>query len=130
MDGQTLGTFTNFQAGRWIEVPVNAAQTANGNVVIQVINARTGANAVLSMVEWLDTPVNLTAQAVMANKQLALSWPAERIGWVLQAQTNAPTTGLGANWVDVPGSAATNALVLPISCANGCVFYRLVCRGN
>ena len=37
--------------------------------------------------------------------RLTLSWPADHTGWRLQAQTNNPTTGLGTNWFDVPGSA-------------------------
>jgi hypothetical protein len=129
VDGQIIGTFSNFQSGRWIDVPLTAAQTAGGTVVIQVVNARTGSNAVLSMVEWIDSPVNLTTQAVTAGDQLTLTWPAERTGWTLQTQTNALAIGLGTNWSDVPGSTATNVFSLPLN-TNGCVFYRLIYRGN
>ncbi|MDE3067440.1 MAG: DUF2961 domain-containing protein [Verrucomicrobiota bacterium] len=52
--GQTVGTFENFQDGRWIEVPVGPKETADGKLNIRVINARQGANAVLSKVEWLE----------------------------------------------------------------------------
>jgi hypothetical protein len=33
---------------------------------------------------------------------------------------------VGDNWVDVPGSAATNSLIVPVDPANGAVFYRLI----
>jgi uncharacterized membrane protein len=33
--------------------------------------------------------------------------------------------GLGSNWVTVPGSVATNHVVVPLDQANGSVFYRL-----
>ena len=56
---------------------------------------------------------------------LALSWPQDHIGWYLQAQTNKMSTGLGTNWITIPGSALTNQYSLPINLNNGCVFLRL-----
>jgi hypothetical protein len=56
---------------------------------------------------------------------LTLTWPLTHLGWTLQGQTNTLAAGLGANWVDVAGSATTNQLTLPLAPANGCVFYRL-----
>jgi len=56
---------------------------------------------------------------------LNMSWPADQTGWTLQVQTNSLAAGLGANWVDVPGSTATNAVSIPISTTDGAVFYRL-----
>ncbi|HTB83496.1 MAG TPA: glycoside hydrolase family 172 protein [Candidatus Sulfotelmatobacter sp.] len=52
--GDTVGTFENFQQGRWIDVPVSAEKTASGKLSIQVINARTGSNAVLSDIVWIE----------------------------------------------------------------------------
>jgi hypothetical protein len=52
--GDTVGTFENFQQGRWIDVPMSAEKTASGKLSIQVINARTGSNAVLSDIVWLE----------------------------------------------------------------------------
>jgi len=52
--GETVGTFENFQKGRWIDVPINSEKTADGKLTIQVINARTGANAVLSNIIWIE----------------------------------------------------------------------------
>ncbi len=57
--------------------------------------------------------------------QLTLSWPTN-LGWTLQTQTNnAPTPGIGTNWVIVPNSTTTNQVTLPISQTNGSVFFRL-----
>jgi hypothetical protein len=57
--------------------------------------------------------------------QLILGWPVDHTGWLLQAQTNTPGTGLGANWVTLSESAATNQITIPIGAANGSVFFRL-----
>jgi hypothetical protein len=57
---------------------------------------------------------------------LRLSWPTNGGPWRLQTQTNALDRGVGNNWVDVPGSAATNSLIVPVDPANGSVFYRLI----
>jgi hypothetical protein len=54
---------------------------------------------------------------------LTLTWPQSYTGWLLQAQTNA--AGIGANWVTVSGSAATNSVVMPIGRTNPAVFFRL-----
>jgi hypothetical protein len=52
--GETVGTYENFQAGRWIDVPVSAEKTADGKLSIQVINARRISNVVLSNIVWLE----------------------------------------------------------------------------
>ncbi|HWI56982.1 MAG TPA: autotransporter-associated beta strand repeat-containing protein, partial [Bacillota bacterium] len=69
------------------------------------------------------TPTNITA-TVTANT-LKLSWPAEYIGWRLEAQTNSLTTGLSGQWVVVPESTATNEMSFPIDPSQPTVFYRL-----
>jgi 4-phytase/acid phosphatase len=66
-----------------------------------------------------DNPTNITAS--VSGKTLTIAWPADHIGWILQAQTNGLSTG---QWFDVPGSDATNAVVIPINPANTSVFYR------
>ena len=53
-----------------------------------------------------------------------ISWPT--IAGHLEAQTNNLSTGLGANWSTVPGSTATNRVVVSLGQSNGSVFYRLV----
>jgi polygalacturonase len=56
--------------------------------------------------------------------QLQLSWLGP--GWWLQTQTNSLGTGLGTNWVNVPGSTNVTSASFTIDPANGSVFYRLV----
>ncbi|MGH8022751.1 MAG: DUF2961 domain-containing protein, partial [Limisphaerales bacterium] len=51
--GQTTGVYDHFQGGRWVEAPVNSTETADGKLSVRVVNARDGANAVLSKIEWL-----------------------------------------------------------------------------
>jgi hypothetical protein len=54
VDGKTLGTYDHFQGGRWIDVPVNSDEIANGKLSVRIANARNGANAVLSKIEWIE----------------------------------------------------------------------------
>ncbi len=55
-----------------------------------------------------------------------LSWPADHVGWTLEVQTNSPGTGLGTNWVRIPGSSATTSQAFTLDPAADSVFYRLV----
>jgi glucose/arabinose dehydrogenase len=55
--------------------------------------------------------------------QLEISWPPT--GGHLETQTNNLSSGLGTNWGTVPGSSATNRVVVAIGQANSSVFYRL-----
>lgn len=80
-----------------------------------------GTLAVLGTVS--PVPANLTF-AVVGNA-LHLTWPLDHTGWVLEAQTNSLAVGLSNNWVRLPSSASTNAVILPMDPANGSVFYRL-----
>jgi len=57
---------------------------------------------------------------------LNLSWPADHLGWTLQVQTNSSSIGLSTNWVNVPGSASVTNEVIPLSPANGSVFFRMI----
>jgi hypothetical protein len=67
---------------------------------------------------------SITVQSVPG--AVRLSWPTNGGPWRLQTQTNSLDRGVGDNWVDVPGSAATNSLIVPVDPANGAVFYRLI----
>jgi hypothetical protein len=51
--GKTVGTYDHFQDGQWVEVPVSSDETAGGKLNVQIANARDGANAVLSKIEWI-----------------------------------------------------------------------------
>jgi 4-phytase/acid phosphatase len=67
-----------------------------------------------------DNPTNITAS--VSSSTLTLAWPADHVGWILQALTNDLSAG---QWFDLPGSDAVNAVVIPINPANTSVFYRL-----
>ena len=83
------------------------------------------ASGVLSVIHFTtaSNPTNLTFS--VSSGTLNLSWPTDHLGWILQSQTNSLSTGLGSNWVDVPGSASTTSASYPINPANPTVFFRL-----
>lgn len=93
-------------------------QDADGELYVLVTN--TSANGTGGIVYKL-AALRLAFQ--QAGNQLEISWPA--IAGHLEAQTNNLSVGIGANWTTVPGSAATNRVVVPLNPANGSVFYRL-----
>jgi hypothetical protein len=51
--GKEVGYYDDFQNGIWIEVPIDARQTREGTISIKIENAREGANAVVSKIEFL-----------------------------------------------------------------------------
>jgi hypothetical protein len=53
--GDEEGVVENFQEGKWIEHRVSADQNPEGRVLVQAVNARKGANAVISIVEWVES---------------------------------------------------------------------------
>jgi hypothetical protein len=70
-------------------------------------------------------PTNITFS--VSGSTLTLSWPADHLGWHLQAQTNTLAAGLTSNaWVVVPGSDQITSTNISISKTNPTVFYRLV----
>jgi autotransporter-associated beta strand protein len=79
------------------------------------------ANGVLTVYSTVSPAIGLS----VANDQLQLSWPADHIGWTLQAQTNDVTAGLGNNWVSIPATTTTTQFTVPLDTGNAAVFYRL-----
>jgi 4-phytase/acid phosphatase len=67
-----------------------------------------------------DHPTNITAS--VSSNTLTIAWPADHIGWILQAQTNSLSAG---QWFDLPGTDGVNLVAIPINPANAAVFYRL-----
>ena len=61
-------------------------------------------------------------QSSYSGGMLTLSW--NNAAFHLQAQTNAPGTGLGAGWGNYPGGA-TSPVSVPVSPNTGSVFFRL-----
>ncbi|MEY4387944.1 MAG: hypothetical protein RLY20_3227, partial [Verrucomicrobiota bacterium] len=68
-------------------------------------------------------PTNLNATII--GNSLSLSWPADHIGWRLQAQTNGLSAGLFTNWFDLAGSDSTMSTNIPLDKAQPTVFFRL-----
>ena len=93
-------------------------QDADGEIYALVTN--TSANGIGGIIYKL-YGLRLTVQ--VAGNQLDISWPVA--GGSLQTQTNNLNVGLGTNWVTMPGSTATNHVVVPMNQASGSVFYRL-----
>ena len=72
------------------------------------------------------TPTNILTTTVTSGN-LALSWPADHIGWRLQVQTNDLVTGLATNWSDVAGATTTNLINVTLDPANGTVLSTAWC---
>lgn len=51
--GKLIGEYENFQAGRWIEIPIRASDTAEGRLPVVAKNQKPGANAVVSQVRFM-----------------------------------------------------------------------------
>jgi glucose/arabinose dehydrogenase len=102
-NGLTVHGFGQDANGELYALATNTSANGNGGVVYKLFSVR------------------LTAQ--VSGNLMDLSWPVA--GGRLQAQTNRPGVGITTNWVTVPGSTATNHVVVSISPANGSVFYRL-----
>jgi fibronectin type 3 domain-containing protein len=100
----------------------------NGTAYYYVVSATNSAGESANSSQLSVQPVStvpLTFSYGLNGTQLQLSWPATHKGWRLEAQTNSLTTGLGTNWVTVPGASATNQMFLPISPSSPSVFFRL-----
>lgn len=115
--GQTAATLT-----------LNNVQVVDAGTYSVIVSNTAGtlvsSNALLTVIPAINlTPTNLVMSAT--GNTLQFSWPADRIGWRLQAQTNAPGAGLTTNWQTIAGSQATNQLSFPIDSAAGSVFFRL-----
>ena len=117
LDQGLTGSFTSSLSGTNL--------TFSGNSISLTFSAY---QAAVSFVQS-PIPVNTSLPTLLwqvAGGQIQFGWPTDHTGWRLQAQTNAPHAGLGSNWVTVSGSTLTNQITLPVSPANGSVFYRLV----
>lgn len=80
---------------------------------------------VLSVIQGVNpNPTNIVVQ--VSGNQLTLSWPADHIGWQLQAQTNTLGKGLFTNWVNVPGTTTVGTNVITMDPSVGTVFYRMI----
>lgn len=93
-------------------------QTTGSSVTFSFTNGILTASSSLA-----SNPTNISF--TVSGSTLSLSWPADHLGWILQSQTNSLSTGLGTNWVDVPGSDSVTSTNITISPAKPTAFYRL-----
>ncbi len=121
------GTATNLATLNASLIYSNVPSAWNGDSVeLTVTNAygTTNIYVAISVSNGVNTnPTNIVFS--VSGNQLTLSWPADHTGWLLQAQTNSLSTGLGTNWGNIAGSSSTNQINVPINTVNGSVFYRL-----
>lgn len=103
-NGLTVHGFGEDAAGEIYALVTNTSASGTGGIVYRLFSA-----------------VSLTFQ--VSGNSLDISWPVA--GGRLETQTNSLSQGLAANWVTVPGSSATNRVIVPLDASNGCVFYRL-----
>jgi glucose/arabinose dehydrogenase len=101
--GLTVHGFGQDADGELYALATNTSSSGSGGVIYKIV------------------PLRLFFQ--QTGNLLDISWPTA--GGRLQTQTNGVSAGLGTNWVTVPGSTATNHVVIPLDRANGSVFYRL-----
>jgi rhamnogalacturonan endolyase len=102
---------------------------ANGTNYFYLVQAGNSVGSSGNSIEVSARPVSTAPTNLAAtqfNGALTLAWPATHLGWRLQVQTNALTTGLNSNWFDVPGATTTNSVTLPVDSNHGSVFYRLI----
>jgi len=126
------GTLTNGQT-----FPIFSAAAHTGNFTNIVGAPGTGlvwafnpTNGVLSVALGVNTnATNITYSLDATGTHLALSWPADHLGWSLEAQTNSLTVGIlsgSTNWYKIAGTASVTSTNLAINPTNATVFFRMV----
>ena len=101
----------------------------NGTRYYYVANATNAVTESANSIQVSALPVSAapTELSVLFNaNQLQLTWPGDHTGWLLQAQTNSLTSGLGSGWFPVLNSDLTNQLALPCDPSSPSIFFRLV----
>jgi hypothetical protein len=116
----TANTSNIFSAfARYVRITVTGVVPSGGNASFYECQVYGSIAPSVSL-----TPANITRE--VTGNTIALSWPADHLGWHLQVQTNTWGSGLGTNWVTLPGSELITGTNVTVNPANGAVFYRLV----
>jgi hypothetical protein len=100
--------------------------TVNGNAITSMpVSGTDVVNQTPSTFTFNFIPVP-TLTPVASGNILQLLWPANYIGWTLQAQTNVLGDGIGTNWGIVSGSTTTNQFSIPLDNTVGSEFFRMI----
>jgi hypothetical protein len=113
--GNTSDYFST--VGRYVKITVTSTTQVNGNASFYECNVYGSSVPTVAL-----NATNITA--VLSGNLLTLSWPANYLGWRIQVLTH--QSGLGTNWVTLPGSDLITSTNIPINPANRAVFFRLV----
>jgi hypothetical protein len=113
--GNTTDNF--WAAARYVRITVTSSTQVNGYASFNECRVYGVSAPAVAL-----NPTNITT--VVSGNALTLSWPADHRGWRLQVQTN--QSGMGTNWVTLPGTDLVTSTNLPINPANHAVFYRLI----
>jgi len=119
VSGPGLASFSRTNA-----TGIRAVFSSPGNYILQ-LTADDGQAETASDVD-IASVVQPAMQAAIHGGALQLSWNSSDAPWQLQAQTNSLMSGLGTNWINVPGAETTNQISIPINPSGPNVFYRLV----
>jgi hypothetical protein len=101
-------------------------------VVLVQVTAQNGVTVTTYTVNVIQLPNQVTPPVLtnnVGNGTLNLNWGLDRLGYRLMMQTNNLNLGVSGNpndWATVPGSAATNAIAIPIITTNLDEYYRLI----
>jgi hypothetical protein len=147
LSGDYIQTWTSASPStsnqRWLIMPADSGyfkiMSANSGLVLETVAGANTNGAIIDQSEYTGgghqqwaflppvmvntAPTNLSTSFNGTN--FILAWPADYIGWHLQAQTNSLATGLRANWVNVTNTVNVNSFTTMVNTANGTVFYRL-----
>ena len=105
---------------------VPTSSVGSGQLELTVTNAYGTNITFVTLVSPISTnPVPIVPIPEPTSGTVLLTWPADHIGWQLQAQTNTVGVGLTKNWYNYNPSTGTNQVAVSINLTNGTVFYRL-----
>ncbi len=94
--------------------------------VISAVNASGESANSAEVTAHPTSTIPIQVDYVLNGNQLAITWPQDHTGWLVQVQSNPPAAGLGTNWVTLSETIGTNIYYAPIDSGGGSVFYRLI----